>query len=402
VPWYGEFFNGLDLGGGLVFTSSYPPSGLDLNWGQGSPGGAVPADNFSARFTRTLNVPTDLPQGVYTFYARADDNFRFWVDATLIFDYWETFANSQTYTSEVTLLNGPHTLKFEYRERTSDALLFLTWTPPNAQNPILAPDGGGTVSPAAPTGVTATVNISVLNFRSAPSLSAEVLSKLNRGETYPVTGRTADNAWAQLNVNNVSGWVSAQYVTFTGDFNSVPVVDAGVPAPAAPAPVQPTGVMGRVMGNLRVRQSPTTRSAKIGLMPWGTEVELLGKNAGHSWYMVSFNGVVGWSYAPWIRIIQGAFDQLPYTDGTQPEYAPPPPTQGVIVQAYGNMRIRSGPGLQYPKIARAVWGTRLQVLGRSTSGLWLKVQYGDVVGWTYAAWYRTVQGDLTTVPVTDQ
>ncbi len=399
MPWYGEFFNGLDLSGGLVFTSSYPPSGLNLNWGQGSPGGAVPADNFSARFTRSLNVPTDMPQGVYTFYGRADDNFRFWIDATVIFDYWDTFANSQTYTSEVTLLNGPHTFKFEYRERTSDALLFLTWTPPNAQNPILNPDGGGSVSPGAPTGVTATVNISVLNFRRAPSLTAEVLAKLNRGETYPVTGRTADNAWAQLTVNGVSGWVSAQYVTFTGDFNSVPVVTGESPAPP---PVQPTGVKGRVMGNLRVRESPTTRSKQIGLMPWGTEVDLLGINEGHSWYMVSFNGVVGWSYAPWIRIIQGTFDQLPYTDGTQPQYAPPAPTQGVIVQAYGNMRIRSGPGLQYPKVARAVWGTRLQVLARSTNGLWLKVQYGDVVGWTYGAWYRAVQGDVTSVPVSDQ
>ena len=71
----------------------------------------MPVDNFSARFTRSLNVPTDMPQGVYTFYGRADDNFRFWVDSTLIFDYWDTFANSETHQSDVTLLNGPHTPK---------------------------------------------------------------------------------------------------------------------------------------------------------------------------------------------------------------------------------------------------------------------------------------------------
>ncbi|MCD4685005.1 MAG: hypothetical protein K8S97_03600, partial [Anaerolineae bacterium] len=117
VPWYGEFFNGLDLAGGAIFTNTYAPSGINLNWGEASPGGAVPADNWSARFTRTLTVPSDLPEGVYTFYARADDNFRFYVDATVVFDYWDTFGNGELYSAQVTLLNGSHTLKFEYRER---------------------------------------------------------------------------------------------------------------------------------------------------------------------------------------------------------------------------------------------------------------------------------------------
>jgi len=404
VPWYAEFYNGLDLSGAVVFTTTYPPSGLNVNWAQGSPGGAVPVDNWSARFLRTLNVPSDLPEGVYTFYARADDNFRFFVDSTLIFDYWETYANSQTYTATVTLLNGPHTLKVEYREREVDASIFLTWTPPNAQNPILPPDsapaGTGGGGAPVPTGITATVNISLLNFRSAPSLTAPILTKLARGTTYPVTGRTADSQWARLLVDATTGWAAAQYLTFSGDFNTVPVVDAGV-APA-PAPPPPTGVRGRVMGNLRIREAPTTRSKELTVMPWGTEVDILGKNAGLSWYMVSYGGIVGWSYAPWIKIIQGSFDQLPYTDGTQPAFEPPPPTEGVIVQAYGNMRIRSGPGLQYPKVARALWGTRLQVLGRSPDGRWYKVRYGDTVGWTFAAWYRVVQGDINSVPITVQ
>jgi hypothetical protein len=47
----------------------------------------------------------------------------------------------------VTLLDGPHTLKLEYKEQSVDCLCLLTWTPPNAQNPVLNPDGtGGTTS----------------------------------------------------------------------------------------------------------------------------------------------------------------------------------------------------------------------------------------------------------------
>ena len=404
-PWYVEFFNGIDLTGGVIFTTTYGPSGLSQNWGQGSPGGPVPADNFSARLTRTLTVPNDLPQGVYTFYAKADDNFRFTIDATVIIDKFDSWGGDLQ-TAQATLLNGPHTFKFEYRERTVDASLFLTWTPPNAQCPVLSPEGGtsgggGGGTGGQPTGITATVNVALLNFRSAPSSTAQILSKLNKGQVYPATGRTGDNAWVQLSVGGVTGWVAAQFVTLSGDINTLPVVSGGG-GPAAPPPPQPTGVRGRVMGNLRVRASPTVHSARIGLMPWGTEVDILGINRGRSWYQVNFNGTVGWSYAPWIKLIQGTFDMLPYTDGTQPAFEPPPATTGVVVQAFGNMRIRSGPGFQYPVVARAVWGSRLQAVGRSSNGLWYKVQYGSTVGFTFATWYHVVQGDISTVPVTDQ
>ncbi|MBN1202046.1 MAG: SH3 domain-containing protein [Anaerolineae bacterium] len=406
APWYAEFFDGLDLAGTPLFTSSYPPSGLNLNWGEGSPGGTVPVDNFSARFTRTLNVPTDLPKGSYTFYARADDSFRFQIDQTVIFDYWDVFAGDQNVTAEVTLLDGPHDLRFEYRERTVNAYLFLTWTPPNAQDPILNPDGGGPPGPGpgpapgpspAPA-VTATVAVPVLNFRAAPDPGAAVLAQLASGQTYPVTGKSWDSAWLQITVNGQSGWVMAQYVTITGDISTVPVVDGG--GGPAPAP-QPTGVRGQVLGNLIIRDAPGVRANQIGMMPWGVEVDILGRDSGHTWYQVNYNGVVGWSFAPWIKLTVGTFDSLPYTDGSRPVWATPP-TTGVIAQAYGNMRIRSGPGLQYPKISKAQWGTRVEVLALSTDGWWLKVRHGDVIGWTYRTWYEIVQGSLNTVPVSDQ
>ena len=405
APWYAEFFSGLDLAGAPIFVTTYPPSGLNQNWGQNSPGGSVPADNFSARFVRTLNVPADLPAGVYTFYARADDNFRFIIDTTTIFDYWDTFGGGELYSAQVTLLDGPHSLRFEYREREVDASLFLTWDPPNAQDPVLLPDGstgsGGGGGGGAPTGITATVNVYSLNFRAAPSTEAQILRKLNKGSSYPATGRTGDNLWVQLNVEGTTGWVYAQYVTLSGDINTLPVVGGGG-SPQPTPQLQPIGVRGMVMGNLRIREQPTTRSKQIGLMPWGTVVDLLGKNSAGTWYLVKYGDIVGWSYAPWFRIVEGSVDQLPYADGTQPSYPPPPPTQGIIAQAYGNMRIRSGPGFQYPKIGKAIWGSRVQVLARSSNGLWYKIKHGDVVGWSYAAWYRIVQGDPNDIPVSDQ
>src|SRR5690606_7075736 len=467
--WFADYFNGPDLAGPVLFSTSYPASGLNLNWGMAAPGGPVPADNFSARFIRYLTVPNDLPEGIYTFYAYADDAYRFYVDGTLIIDRWNTLATELT-TAEVTLLNGPHTLRFEYREISQNAYLFLTWTPPAAQNPVLnveagtagilpnvcpngrpgvpgsptAPAGwppaefptaicmdnsqsnsqnapgtcsshggvrywclgtatGGGAPAPAPSGITATVNTSRLNVRSAPTVGNNIQTTIGRGQSFPATGRTGDNAWIQLTVNGQSGWSSAQYLGLSGDINALPVIDGqgGGEAPAPPPP-QPTGGRGQVLTTLRLRAEPTTRAAQVGGVRWGETVDIIGRSNNHAWYQIMrANGQTAWAFATWIRIIEGNFDALPYTDGSQPVTAPPP-TEGIVAQAYGNMVIRNGPGLQYARISKAQWGTRVQVLGISPNGQWLKVRHGDVVGWSSAPWYRFVQGSLTDVPVTNQ
>jgi uncharacterized protein YraI len=407
IPWVAEFFVGADLAGAPVFTTSYPPSGLNLQWGAGSPGGAVPVDNFSGRFTRSLTVPNDIPKGIYTFYFQIDDAYRFYVDSALIIDHWTAYE-AGVQTSIVTLLEGPHTFRLEYREFSVNAMIFLTWAPPNAQNPVLPAPGtpcygctptttGGT---PVPTGVTGTVNGGVVNVRSMPDTNASVVTQIRRGEIYNVTGRNAEATWAQITVGSQSGWVMAQYLTFTGTFANVPVVTPT--APTAPVVQPATGIKGMVLGNLRLRQGPSTRTTRLGVMPWGAQVDILGRDQTNTWYQVVYNGTTGWAYASWVRITQGDGSTLPYTDGTTPISAPPVPTQGVIAQAFGNMRIRSGPGFQFPMVGKAVWGTRVQVIGRSENGRWLKIQLGAVTGWSYATWYRTVEGDINTVPIVNQ
>ena len=131
-------------------------------------------------------------------------------------------------------------------------------------------------------------------------------------------------------------------------------------------------------------------------------MDILGRSQNHASYQVArSNRQTGWACATWIRITEGSVDSRPYTDGSQP-VQPTPPTSGLIAQAFGNMRIRSGPGANFPQISLAQWGTRVQVLGISPDGQWLKVQHGDVVGWSSAPWFRFVQGSLAEVPVTSQ
>lgn len=424
--WYGEFYNNIDWSGAPVYTGLYGTGGLQANWGTGSPNAAVYADSFTARFTRTINVPNDLPEGTYLFFMSADDHFRLLVDGYTLMDKTGAPANDYIYALDIPLLPGNHTLVFEYREISATAHLLLTWDPPSAQNPvtgipssppILLPEwmqaaiGSGTIittgSGVPIGGVTATPKIAALNFRSGPSLTDSIITKISSGNIYAVTGRTADSRWAQLIVNNAPGWAYASYLTFTGDFASVPVtfVEEAPPEPVTFVP-SPTGIKGTTQANLRIREDATTRSKQIGLIPIASSVDLLGKNAAGTWYMVSYQGTVGWSSAYWIAIYEGEKINLPVVDVTGSVMANPPasattPVEGVVLRALGNMRVRTGPDFKYPQIARIPWGEEVKLIARSADGRWYKVQYGETVGWSYSIWFKAVEGDPRSVPISD-
>jgi PA14 domain-containing protein len=97
---------------------------VNFNWGQGSPDPAVPADNFSARWTRTLN----FEGRVYRFSVLADDGVRVFVDNAVVIDEWHS-ATSTTYTADVNLAAGLHILRIEYYEATGDAYIVFTFAP---------------------------------------------------------------------------------------------------------------------------------------------------------------------------------------------------------------------------------------------------------------------------------
>jgi hypothetical protein len=56
-----------------------------------------------------------------------------------------------------------------------------------------------------------------LNVRSGPGTEYSVITKVNRGEGYYVTGRSDDQQWLLLDLEETDGWVSARYVNLTDD-----------------------------------------------------------------------------------------------------------------------------------------------------------------------------------------
>jgi hypothetical protein len=121
--WQGTYYPNPDLTEPAVKTVGQPT--LDFNWDEGAPFPEVPADNFSARWTRLVS----FAGRTYAFCARADDGMRLWLDEELILDEWKISDGGVTYCRERPMSAGIHSLRVEYFESTGKALIKVWWEP---------------------------------------------------------------------------------------------------------------------------------------------------------------------------------------------------------------------------------------------------------------------------------
>lgn len=115
--WTANYFSNRDLAGAPVLTQNI--DNIQFNWGEGSPGPNVPADNFSARFQRNMSFST----GTYEFRATYDDGVRIYVDGQPIINDWQ--EGSARSSSAQQLLSGVHDIRVEYFEASGAAALVV-------------------------------------------------------------------------------------------------------------------------------------------------------------------------------------------------------------------------------------------------------------------------------------
>jgi len=129
--WYAEFFNARWPTARPVYTRH--DAIINFDWGTGSPDVAVPVDNFSARWTRTV----DLAGGSYNIWVVHDDGVLLWIDDQLIINQWYDQPAYMRYTDgppalnlhfeKVDLAPGLHRIKLEYYEHGKNAVIKLGW-----------------------------------------------------------------------------------------------------------------------------------------------------------------------------------------------------------------------------------------------------------------------------------
>lgn len=121
--WQGEYYNNIDISGNPVLMRNDPR--VDFNWGLGSPAAGIPADNFSIRWTR----PVQLAGGSYDFFARPADGVRIFLDNWRIMDEWHDNPGGYvTYTTRFADVGeGWHIITVDYYARGGIAYVTVWW-----------------------------------------------------------------------------------------------------------------------------------------------------------------------------------------------------------------------------------------------------------------------------------
>jgi len=123
ATWRGEYFDNRELEGWPALVRD--DRAVDFDWGTGSPDPAVPADDFSVRWTRRLGFDA----GTYRFLASTDDGVRVRVDGALVVDAWVDQMLPTTHTGDVYLAAGQHEVVVEYYEHGGEAAAHVWWEP---------------------------------------------------------------------------------------------------------------------------------------------------------------------------------------------------------------------------------------------------------------------------------
>jgi uncharacterized protein YraI len=180
---------------------------------------------------------------------------------------------------------------------------------------------GGT---AGATGVTVRAQGNI-RLRDLPSTRGKRLGYIPWGGTAKLLEINPTGEWLRLDYQGTQGWAaSVWFVVVEGNINAVAVGDTTVggsltaqglatPAPGTVTSASPnvgvapvaTPASGQViaLGNMRLRDRPSTRGVQIGRVGWGQTATLLGYDATGTWIQVNVNGRVGWSAAEWWRLV---------------------------------------------------------------------------------------------------
>jgi hypothetical protein len=174
--WKGSYFAVRDLSGLPLFQRD--DAAIDFDWGNGAPRSDMPADSFSVRWSRRVDLPKS---GLYRFWARSDDGVRLWVDGKLVIDAW--FDGLTLHEATISLAAGEHDLRVDYYEHLGVALIGVGWdyvlptatpTPTLTRTPTSTPTATATPtpSPTAPTPTHTPTPTSTPTATATPSLTA--------------------------------------------------------------------------------------------------------------------------------------------------------------------------------------------------------------------------------------
>jgi hypothetical protein len=118
--WKGEYYNSPNFTGFPILVRDDPE--INFDWKAESPDPLVQAEQFSVRWTKTVNFSA----GQYVFTIHHDDGARLYIDDSLKFENWCSNC-VLTETVPITLSSGNHVVKYEMYDNAGWAGSSLSW-----------------------------------------------------------------------------------------------------------------------------------------------------------------------------------------------------------------------------------------------------------------------------------
>ncbi len=268
--------------------------------------------------------------------------------------------------------------------------------------------GSGTGTNYIATGIT-TDN---LNVRSGRGTSYGKLGVLARGTSIKIVDLVS--GWYKIIYGSGYGYVSATYVK---NYKPISTVQPTVPSTTKPTTSQSTttssvnsdgtvnfNATAKTTDNLNVRTGPSTGYSKLGVLPKGSAVTIIGRLPNKTWYKINYGGKNGYVSGTYLTNIKETQQPVTTTTTTKPLIDPSVDKgmesfSGTGVTTDG-LNVRKGPGTAYGKLGILSAGTTVQLVGYFSSTNWYKIIYKDNYGYVCGDYLKNVKDNSGLPPVT--
>ncbi|ALV21185.1 MULTISPECIES: N-acetylmuramoyl-L-alanine amidase [Carnobacterium] len=216
------------------------------------------------------------------------------------------------------------------------------------------------------------VDASVVNIRTGPGLSYDIMTQVVGGEKVNVIAE--ENEWYKIRMSNDQiGWVASWLIGNTE-------ISAA------------SNKIGTVTGEpVNIRSEGHSNAEIIGTVAKGTELTVLFQQGG--WTQIQYNGQVAWISSELIEVTTPTKETAPSSVATKTNSEAPIET--ITIRSDGT-NIRSGPSVDKSVVIKASKGDSFTYL--STEGDWYQIQAADGQTGYVANWVVDLSADKTAAP----
>ncbi len=140
------------------------------------------------------------------------------------------------------------------------------------------------------------ITTDALNVRKGNGTGYAKLGVLAKGTSVTITGKYT-NGWYEIKYKNGKGCVSSTYLK---NIKTITEPSTGTNPPSEPG-MTAFYAKGVTTDNLNVRSDPSTKKAKIGTLPQGTVVGIVGKFEKTNWYKIVYRSGYGYVSGTYLK-----------------------------------------------------------------------------------------------------